>query len=78
MRECWVLPTVLRPLGVSGSLSCSCDDEGDMCVLDAGEEGESNRLYCSGSKETGDRIDGGVKGDGVGADGVDIEDDCMA
>ncbi len=77
MRECWVSFTVL-----SAALSCSCEGDSDMWVVDAGGDGESDRLCLSSFGKIGDEEDGGVKGDGVGAGGVEGNcidgDDCVS
>ncbi len=76
MRECWVSFTVSTPAVVSSTvLDRFCEGDEAMCVVD--DEGESwwHKLCGSCRGEFGFEEDGGVRGDGVGAGGV--EENCM-
>lgn len=76
MRECWVSFIMLRAaLVTSAVLSCSSEGDRDICVCDVESKVESNRVCLSCSGESGDEEGGGVRGDGVGAGGV--EETCI-
>ncbi len=75
MRECWVSFTVSTTVVSSIVLGRFCDGDEAMCVVD--DEGESwwHKLCGSWREGVGCDEDGDVRGDGVGAGGV--EKNCM-
>ncbi len=74
MRECWISFTVSTTVVSSIVLDGFCEGDEAMCVVDD-EGGWWDKLCGSCRGGIGCEEDGGVRGDGVGAGGV--EENCM-